>query len=351
MTANADLAPEVVDLFCGVGAISHGFKRAGFAIKAGYDIDGRCRYAFEDNNQAKFYHKDVAKLTPSEVTSHYSPGATTVLVGCAPCQPFSTYKQRYGEDPQWNLVPRFAELAAACAPDYVSMENVPRLLDYRDGAVFEEFKSTLEAEGYGVWFAVVDASRYGVPQSRRRLVVVASKDGGLTPPEEWTSAPRTVADAIGHLPPLKAGQVHHKDRLHRASSLSELNLKRIRASKPGGTWRDWPIDLVANCHRKSTGKTYPGVYGRMKWNEPAPTITTQAYGFGNGRFGHPEQDRAITLREAAILQSFPDDYQFVPPNEPISMKVVGRWIGNAVPVRLAEAIAMGIMRHQQARSC
>jgi len=338
---------EVVDLFCGVGAISHGFYRTGFDVRAGYDIDAQCKFAFETNNRSQFIAGDVASVSPDDINKHYSGTKPKILVGCAPCQPFSSYKHRYAEDPQWGLVPRFAEIAAECRPDYISMENVPRLLDYKDGAIFEQFKSVLEAEGYGVWYSVVNAAHYGVPQSRRRLVLVAAKNGGLAPPETWHSSEITVSDAIRHLPPLGAGERHHLDPLHRSSSLNEINLKRIKASKPGGTWKDWPTELVADCHKRLSGKTYPSVYGRMSWDAPSPTITTQCYGFGNGRFGHPEQNRAISLREAAILQSFPEDYEFVPAGRTISMKEVGRWIGNAVPVKLAESIAKGIRSHQE----
>jgi len=155
---------------------------------------------------------------------------------------------------------------------------------------------------------------------------------------------RSVREAIGALPPLAAGATSRSDPLHTASALSPKNLRRIKASQPGGTWRDWPIELRADCHRRQTGKTYPGVYARMEWDKPAPTMTTQCFGYGNGRFGHPEQDRAISLREAAILQSFPMDYAFLPPGEQAAMKEVGRWIGNAVPVKLAEAVGRCILR-------
>lgn len=135
------------------------------------------------------------------------------------------------------------------------------------------------------------------------------------------------------------------DPLHQTATLSPTNLLRIRASKPGGTWRDWDPELVATCHRKRSGKTYPSVYGRMSWDEPAPTVTTQFFGFGNGRFGHPEQDRAISLREGAILQSFPKNYRFVKPGEPIHFSILGRLIGNAVPVKLGEAIGRSLVAH------
>lgn len=335
--------PEVVDLFCGVGALSHGLMLAGCKIVAGYDIDARCRHAFEKNNGATFFPRDVSKLLASEIAGHFSGEAPTVLAGCAPCQPFSTYKQRYEEDPQWGLVQKFAELASEVRPDFVTMENVPALLRYKGGAVFEAFETTLKAAGYSVRHIVAKCEMFGVAQRRRRLVVLASKSGVAPELVPSGSGYGSVKEAIGSLPPLHAGQTDTDDRLHTASALSPLNLKRIRASKPGGTWRDWPENLRAACHRRKSGKTYPGVYARMEWCKPSPTMTTQCFGYGNGRFGHPEQDRAISLREAAILQSFPPEYDFLLPEDEVNMKEVGRWIGNAVPVKLAESIGQVIV--------
>lgn len=350
-TENSSWLGEVVDLFCGVGALSHGLKRAGFDILAGYDVDSRCKHAFETNNDAKFHARDVSKLTAKEVKAHFSEQAPSVLAGCAPCQPFSTYKQRYEEDPQWSLVSKFAELAVGVSPDFVTMENVPALLRYKDGRVFHEFCDRLTKAGYQLHWTVAKCEEFGVPQRRRRLVVIASKAGDLKPLSPTHSAELSVREAIGTLPALEAGRADSKDPLHATYALSELNLRRIRASKPGGTWRDWPEELRAACHRRVTGKTYPGVYARMSWDEPSPTMTTQCCGFGNGRFGHPEQDRAISLREAAILQSFPDSYQFLPTGEKVSFKEVGRWIGNAVPVKLAEAIGNVIAQsHREANA-
>jgi len=329
---------EVVDLFCGVGALSHGLKRAGLKIVAGYDTDRRCKHAFEKNNDAAFYARDVSTLLPQEVATNFSGNLPTILAGCAPCQPFSTYKQRYDEDPQWNLVHTFARLAVAVRPDFVTMENVPALLRYKGGAVFSDFIATLQAAEYQVSWTVAKCEEFGVPQKRRRLVVIGSRNGPAPHLRPRSGAAQSVKEAIGCLPPIAAGEVHPQDPLHAAATLSEKNLRRIRASKPGGTWRDWPEGLRADCHRRDTGKTYPGVYARMGWDQPSPTMTTQCFGFGNGRFGHPEQDRAISLREAAVLQSFPQNYEFLPPNEKVSFKEVGRWIGNAVPVLLAQAV-------------
>lgn len=335
--------PEVVDLFCGVGALSHGLKLAGCKIVAGYDADARCRHAFETNNGGLFYKRDVAELSSWDISAQFSWNSPTILAGCAPCQPFSAYKQRYDEDPQWGLVTKFAELAAAVQPDFITMENVPALLRYKEGAVFREFKRILNEAGYPIRTTIAKCELFGVPQRRRRLVVLAARRQKIGPLREGELVGVTVRDAIANLPHIDAGQRDPHDRLHCAASLSKLNLERIRASQPGGTWRDWPESLRAACHRRTTGKTYPGVYGRMEWDKQSPTMTTQCYGFGNGRFGHPSQDRAISLREAAILQTFPPNYEFLDENDDVSFTEIGRWIGNAVPVALGQAIGAAIL--------
>jgi len=348
---NSNNKGEVVDLFCGVGALSHGLKLAGLNIIAGYDVDARCKYAFEKNNRAKFHSRDVSKLTAKEIQGHFTGNGPSILAGCAPCQPFSTYKHRYEEDPKWNLVTKFAELAVEVKPDFVTMENVPALLKYKDGSVFKEFSNLLSQAGYEISWSIAKCEQYGVPQKRRRLVVLASKSKKIYPLVPSHNVTLSVRDAIGGLRKLDAGQTDTSDPLHSSSSLTEINLRRIRASKPGGTWRDWPEALRADCHRKPSGKTYPSVYARMSWDSPSPTMTTQCYGYGNGRFGHPEQDRAISLREAAILQSFPANYEFFPQGEKPSFVEVGRWIGNAVPVKLAEAIGHLLINSNGGETC
>jgi DNA (cytosine-5)-methyltransferase 1 len=228
------------------------------------------------------------------------------------------------------------------------MENVPELQRYE---VFHDFLSVLTDQGFHFtndskkW--VVYSPDYGVPQYRRRLVIVASRLGPieLIPPTHRPREYRSVEDVLRKLPPLRAGEASVGDPLHRTSALSNRNLRRIRASRPGGTWRDWPRRLRADCHKEESGRTYRGVYGRMEWDKPSPTITTQFFGFGNGRFGHPEQDRALSLREGAILQSFPKRYQFAEPEADFSFKRIGRMIGNAVPVRLGAVIGKTIQRH------
>jgi DNA (cytosine-5)-methyltransferase 1 len=238
----------------------------------------------------------------------------------------------------------FGRLVREVKPHLVTMENVPML---QREQVFSDFVGTLRDEGFAVASTIINCADYGVPQSRRRLVVLASTLGpiSLVPPTTPAACRPTVRDAIAEMPPIDAGGVSGTDTLHRSCRLSPLNVRRIRASKPGGTWRDWDEGLIAECHRKPEGRTYPSVYGRMEWDHPSPTMTTQYYGFGNGRFGHPEQDRALSLREGAILQSFAEDYRFVEPDEPISAKTIGRLVGNAVPVNLGHAIGSSLVRH------
>jgi DNA (cytosine-5)-methyltransferase 1 len=338
--------PVVVgyDLFCGAGGLTRGLERAGVRVKLGVDIDPACRYPYTRNNRAKFLLKSVADLSAEDLTGGKSVRSYRLLAGCAPCQPFSSYKQKVGtKDDRWRLLKEFERLADELDPDFITMENVPNL-QYQK--VFKAFVAALTARGFHVSYEVVDCADFGVPQRRRRLVLLASKLGPITlvRPKRKIK-PKTVKQAIGKLPRLRAGSVSSKDPLHQSCELSELNLSRIRASKPGGTWRDWDDELVAPCHRRTTGKTYPGVYGRMAWNAPAPTMTTQYFAFGSGRFGHPSQARGISLREGAILQSFPRRYRFIAEGETVRRKTIGRLVGNAVPVKLAEAIGKTILVH------
>ena len=336
---------STVDLFCGAGGLTYGFEQAGLPVKAGYDIDPACKFPYEQNNKAKFILQDVGNVTGSDLAKYFSGSSIRVLAGCAPCQPFSSYSRRYNDkESKWKLLRDFARLVEECQPEIVSMENVLQLKHHE---VFQEFIEKLEKLSYSFESCEVNCLDYGIPQSRKRLVLLASKVGkiNLISPTHSLERYKTVRKAIEHLEPLSAGQASKTDRLHQCSKLSELNLRRIRASKPGGTWRDWSQELVAKCHLKKSGKTYPGVYGRMEWDKPSPTITTQCFGFGNGRFGHPEQDRAISLREAALLQTFPAQYEFVAPDEPVVFDNIGRLIGNAVPVKLGQVIAQSILNH------
>lgn len=336
----------VVDLFCGVGGLTHGLQLAGLNVVAGIDNEESCRYAYVANNRAQFVQQDITQLEAQDILNLYPAGCTRILVGCAPCQPFSKYTKRYrkdgARDDKWRLLYEFARLVEIVEPDVVAMENVPELLHEQ---VFLDFVATLERNAYNIFKQVVYCPEYGVPQHRKRLVLLASKLGEikLIPPTHNKDNYVTVRQAIGGLRPINDGECDPQDRMHRACRLSPVNRERIRQSVPGGTWRDWTEDLQLECHKKHTGRSYPSVYGRMSWDEPSPTITTQFYGIGNGRFGHPEQHRALSLREGAILQSFPPEYEFLENGELANKRKLGVQIGNAVPVELGHAIGLSII--------
>lgn len=343
---------KVVDLFCGVGGLTHGFIKESLDVIAGYDIDESCRYAYESNNtnsdnkHSEFISKSISDVTGEEISAKFDGADVKVLIGCAPCQPFSTYSYKNQDEKKINLLLEFARLVEEVKPDIVSMENVPRLATFSE-SVFGEFVNTLKSNGYEVFHTIVNCPEYGIPQHRKRLVLLASKFGKIELIKKTHTAKKfkTVKDAIGKMPHLQSGEISPKDSLHRATKLSELNLKRIRQSKPGGTWKDWDEDLRLECHQKTSGESYVSVYGRMSWDKPAPTMTTHCMGIGNGRFGHPEQDRAITLREAALIQTFPRKYKFVEKDKPFAVKRISTQIGNAVPVKLGQVIAKSIKLH------
>lgn len=339
---------KVVDLFCGIGGLTHGFVRESFDVAAGYDIDTTCKYAFQKNNNAAFIDKNITKVTGTEIKKHFGNADVKILVGCAPCQPFSTYSYKTKDKDKWTLLYEFARLIEEAEPDIVSMENVPRLTKFDKASVFSDFLETLRKKKYHEpYYEIVNCPDYGIPQYRKRLVLLASRYGEiqLIPKTHTKENYETVESTIGKMEPLESGEISETDDIHRAAKLSELNLKRVRQSKPGGTWRDWDEELRLKCHRKKSGETYVSVYGRMNWKEPAPTMTTHCVGIGNGRFGHPEQDRAITLREAALFQTFPPDYEFVPKGQHFKIKTLSTHIGNAVPVKLGQVIAQSIEKH------
>ena len=337
---------SVVDLFCGIGGLTRGFRNQNFKVVAGIDIDESCRYAFEENNNSTFYAKDLGAVHSDFVKDLFIKDTVRILVGCAPCQAFSTYSQKYKSNDKWKMLYAFSRIIREVQPEIISMENVPNLKNYKKGEVLNDFLRTLEKNGYYVTWKIINCSDYGVPQNRKRLILFASKFGKvdfINP--RFKHSKITVRDAIGHLPALEAGEVSEKDILHRARGLSDLNKKRIEATPANGSWKDWPEDLVLDCHKKESGKSFGSVYGRMAWDDVAPTMTTQCTGLGNGRFGHPDQNRAISFREAAIFQSFPEEYKFYDPENEFSGSNLELHIGNAVPVKLGELIAKSIRKH------
>ncbi len=337
----------VVDLFCGVGGLTHGLEKAGLNVVAGLDFDATCEYAYNENNHSKFIRADISSYPVEKVSSLFGDAEIKILVGCAPCQTFSAQSRKIRkhtdltQDARWNLLNSFASYIENIQPDIVSMENVPGLCKFD---IFKNFCNKLKSNNYYINWQIVDCVKYGLPQKRKRLVLLASKYApiNLLPPNGQI---KTVRDVLDGLPPLSCGQSDKKDLLHRCAGLTSINLERIKHSKPGGTWRDWPENLLTNCHKKDSGRDFTSVYGRMKWDEPSPTITTQFFYIGAGRYGHPEQDRAISLREGALLQTFPKTYKFFEHSENMAIATISRHIGNAVPVDLGKIIGLSIQKH------
>ncbi len=334
-----DSGPDIraVDVFCGIGGLTRGLLAAGVEVVAGLDIDPSCRYAYETNNPGTvFLEADIYHTSFSEFEAYYGESGVKALVGCAPCQPYSAHTRGATSTDDCALVDEFARLVQEGMPELVFMENVPGLAKHDS---FQDLVATLENLGYQIDFDVLNFYRYSVPQRRWRLVLIASLCTPIALPAP-TAKTTKVSDFISNLDPISAGETSSKDPAHTTLPLTPINLERIRQSKPGGTWKDWDEELVNACHTRAH---YPAPYGRMQWNEPAPTITTQFCYYSTGRFGHPTQDRALSVREAALLQTFPADYRLVDPDNKPPIRKLARHVGNAVPVKIGELMGRSLV--------
>jgi len=343
---------RAIDFFCGAGGFTAGLREVGIEVPYGIDSDGDCRRAYEYNNPgSSFVQADLRSLDPAMLSSIApdlrADDADMLFVGCAPCQPFSQHRRVKSKHPDATLLSRFGALVSAYRPGQVLVENVPGLAKIPGNSTFNRFVAQLKRDGYSVDCDVLDAKHYGVPQSRRRLVLFATHAGEASLPP-GTHGPNllpyaTVRDAIDGLPKLAAGASHAKVVNHRAAALSDLNRRRMLHTAPdGGSRREWPDELVLECHR-GDHKGHSDVYGRMRWDAPSPALTGRCHSISNGRFGHPVQNRAISLREAASLQTFPTDYEFFG-----SMSQIAQQIGNAVPVRLAAVLGAQVLAARDA---
>lgn len=341
---------KVFDFFSGCGGGSRGFQNAGMEIVFALDHDPDARRTFRANlpsahfEMADIRNTSVEHLRPLVDAAKPSP---ILFCCCAPCQPFTKHNTTHPrQDDRVPLLTYFARFVESFHPDIVFVENVPGIQNFANGAPqFRRFRDRLFAAGYRGEYEPVPLMKYGVPQSRRRLIYLTSRHAQISLPlrtngPEIRCAYETVRDWIGGLPPIRAGEEHATVSNHRAAGLSERNLERIRATPEGGGHRDWPSHLRLDCHERVRG--YSDVYGRMSWDRPAPGLTTRCTSYSNGRFGHPQQDRAISVREAARLQTFPDDFVFEG-----SLASMSRQIGNAVPVRLAEIVGRHAIQHLQ----
>lgn len=381
-----------VDFFCGAGGTSRGLIEAGGYVIAGVDKDQRCERTFVDNNQNDFIDYTCPRYLRYDIfprTDEYTNGQQHLLEQeldgliayyrgkvptvpmlfaiCAPCQPFTrlsrkelSEKRKEGRERDSNLLHEACKFVARFRPEMVLSENVEGIKHPSFGGVWDAFRSELEALGYVTGAKVVCTSNFGVAQFRRRSILLAARrecvkrdrladilGNEMLVPEADSNAPYlTVREVLKDLPPIRAGEVHPDVPNHRTRALSDLNLRRLSCAKPGKSNAylentDFG-DLSLDCHRKVNGRLkdrcFGDVYTRMNPDRPAPTITTKCHSISNGRFGHYDvnQVRGLSLREAALLQSFPMNYVFYPDDQ---IEPVARMIGNAVPPKLAQFFA------------
>lgn len=335
---------NAIDFFCGGGGITRGLIQAGVNVIFGLDSNLECKKTYEENNRILYLIRDVQEVTAATLMEEFpilQDNDELLMVGCAPCQPFSILNPNNpNEHKSVNLLNEFGRIVQGIHPAHILVENVPGLRG-RGEEVLQEFLGMLDAEGYRYDYGIINAKNYGVPQNRRRFILIASRrfQPNIPPAThgEGLLPYVTVYDAIHGYPALEAGAINEDIPNHRAAGLSDINIRRLQATPAnGGSRTDWPQELWLNCHENFNGHT--DVYGRMVWENVAPTLTVKCFSISNGRFAHPEQNRAISLGEAAALQTFPDDYIFYG-----SLQEIGKQIGNAVPVLLAETIGRYIL--------
>ncbi len=340
---------RAIDFYCGAGGLTRGLLDAGIEVVAGFDADCRCRETYENNNRpARFHEQDICSVSVSAIWKVLGSRRTgdLLIAGCAPCQPFSKHrnsaiaelrKTSQTRDRDATLLGEFARLVEVIRPGQVLIENVPGIAKVAGFSTYRRFVRMLRAHSYQIAEAILDAKHFGVPQTRKRYVLIAVRGRPATLPSrefgpELTEY-LTVRQAIAHYPPLEAGERHPLVPNHEAAAISSKNLQRLRLTpQDGGDRRAWPAEFELECH-KGNHDGHTDVYGRMSWDQPAPTLTGRCNSISNGRYGHPCQNRAISLREAASLQTFGDSYVFYGNHQHIA-----RQIGNAVPVKFAEAL-------------
>jgi len=328
---------SVVDFFSGCGGTSLGLRDSEMRILAGIDDDPDAAATFKLNfPEAKFFEKDIQDVSIEDIRE-LLPDGEVMFAGCAPCQPFSKQnRSKAPDDPRRLLLGEFQRFVTALEPDHIIVENVPGLQRVGKNGPLADFIDELEGLGYEVVWDILHASHYGVPQRRTSFVLLASLIPGRVQLPRPTHGPKRlpvsiVQEWISGLPPLEAGTVDTNDADHCAMSVSEKNMQRLRATPEGGGRDSWPAELLLDCHSRHKG--HSDVYGRLAWDRPASAMTTRCLSYSNGRFGHPSEDRAISVREAACLQTFPRDFRFAG-----NITSRGRQIGNAVPPVLSRAI-------------
>ena len=343
---------KAIDFFCSGGGMSFGLQESGIQVICGIDIDPECRDTYEANIRgAKYVVADIGSLEEEDLSKEIDikkNDDNLILVGCSPCQYWTIIRTNKSKSQKSkNLLHEFHRFIKYYNPGYVVVENVPGILDKLEESGLDKFVEDLKEQGYAVHQEVVNLNEYGVPETRKRFSLIANRVTRQSIfPEPNNSCP-TVADFIGKKNGFKTIPAGHRDNtvfMHTAAGLSEKNIKRLELTpKNGGGRIAWAeTDLQINAYKKKNNNiSFSDTYGRMSWDKPSPTITTKFFSISNGRFAHPEENRAISLREGATLQTFPQTYQFIGN----STASIARMIGNAVPPVYAKQIGYAIIRN------
>ena len=347
-----------VEFFAGGGGLAVGLREAGFDTMAAVEVEPHAAATFKANHTTvQVFRQDVRTVT-GDMIAAVAGGRVDALAACPPCQGFSSLTSKWRKEDERNaLVSEVGRLADQLMPRAIMLENVPGLA--RKGKpLFDTLLEQLEGLGYETNWSVLQVADYGVPQRRRRLVMLAGLGFSIPMPEPTHSQTgeqgrpkwRTVRDAIKDMDdPVTLSEAKQRGGpqafdWHVVRQLSPANVERLKLSRPGGNWKDIPEELRVPCHRGGY-KGFPNVYGRMVWDEPSGTITAGCTTPSKGRFGHPERDRTISLREAALLQTFPKDYRFETPYFERACEIVG----NALPCVFAEAVARVVWKEIEKR--
>lgn len=341
---------QLIDFFCGAGGTSLGFAALNgiipaFKLLGGCDINAVSAETYSHNYDTPLINQDITELAYEEGKLEvflekigYDPTKPTVLIGCAPCQGFTSHRKKHwaeGDDGRNTLILAFAEIVKRLDPDVIIMENVPEFLSKKYWKYFSTAKKKFEECGYVVKQSIYNAASFGVPQERFRAIVIGMKHDFLLPfgylkPNEY----KTVREAIGSLPPVPAGVADPNDAMHKSAAHKQSTIEVMKQVPHDGGNR--PTGVGPACLDRTKG--FSDTYGRLYWDRPSITVTHYVRNPASGRFTHPEQDRGLTAREAALLQSFPNGFEFTGRADDVY-----RQIGEAVPPLLAAGVAVNIL--------